>query len=74
MNINKLKINMDKFMSLSQLAMSIFMLIGTIVWGIAHLIKGTIGLFGFCVVMVFVYLMFVLVRESYREYKEEKNK
>ena len=34
---------MDKFMSLSQLAMSIFMLIGTIVWGIAHLIKGTIG-------------------------------
>lgn len=65
---------MDKFMSLSQLAMSIFMLIGTIVWGIAHLIKGTIGLFGFCVVMVFVYLMFVLVRESYREYKEEKNK
>ena len=65
---------MDKFMSLSQLAMSIFMFLGTITWGIAHLIKGTIGLFGFCVVMVFVYLMFVLVRESYREYQQEKNK
>ena len=61
-------------MSLSQLAMSVFMFLGTITWGIAHLIKGTIGLFGFAVVMVFVYLMFVLVSESYREYKEEENK
>ena len=74
MNINKLKITMDKFMSLSQLAMSIFMLIGTIVWGIAHLIMGTIGLFGFCVVVLLVYLIWILVRESYREYQEEKNK
>lgn len=65
---------MDKFMSLTQLVMSVFMFLGTITWGIAHLIKGTIGLFGFCVVMVFVYLMFVLVRESYREYQEAKNK
>ena len=54
--------------------MSIFMFIGTIVWGIAHLIKGTIGLFGFCVVLLFVYLMWILVRESYREYQQEKNK
>ena len=65
---------MDKFMGLSQLAMSIFMLIGTIVCGIAHLIKGTIGLFGFCVVLLFVYLMWILVREAYREYQQEKNK
>lgn len=65
---------MDKFMSLSQLAMSIFMLIGTIVWGIAHLIKGTIGLFGLLVVLLFALLMWVLVRESYREYQQEKNK
>lgn len=65
---------MDKLMSLGQLAMSIFMLIGTIVWGIAHLIKGTIGLFGFCVVLLFVYLMWILVREAYREYQQEKNK
>ncbi|MBQ8270827.1 MAG: hypothetical protein IJZ22_06465 [Bacteroidaceae bacterium] len=65
---------MDKFMSLSQLAMSVFMFLGTITWGIAHLIKGTIGLFGFCVVLLFVYLIWILVRESYREYQQEKNK
>ena len=65
---------MDKFMSLGQLAMSIFMFLGTIAWGIAHLIMGTIGLFGFCVVLLFIYLMWILVRESYREYQEEKNK
>lgn len=65
---------MDKFMSLAQLIMSIIMFLGTITWGIVHLIKETIDLFGFCVVMVFVYLMFVLVRESYHEYQEEKNK
>lgn len=65
---------MDKFMSLVQFAMSVFMFLGTITWGIAHLIKETIGLFGFCVVLLFVYLMWILVRESYREYQEEKNK
>lgn len=65
---------MDKLFSLTQLAMSIFMLLCTIVLGIAHLIKCTIGLFGFCVVLLFVYLIWILVRESYREYKEEKNK
>lgn len=65
---------MDKFMSLSQLAMSVFMFLGTITWGIAHLIKGTIGLFGFFVVLFFAYLMYILVCESYREYQQEKNK
>lgn len=65
---------MDKFMSLTQFAMSVFMFLGTIVWGIAHLVKGTIGLFGFLVVLLFALLMWVLVRESYREYQQEKNK
>lgn len=65
---------MDKFMSLGQLAMSIFMFIGTIVWGIAHLIMGTMGLFGFFVVLFFAYLIWALVRISYQEYQEEKNK
>lgn len=64
---------MDKFMSLTQFAMSVFMFLGTIVWGIAHLVKGTIGLFGFLVVLLFALLMWVLVRESYREYQQEKN-
>lgn len=65
---------MDKFMSLTQLAMSIFMLLGTIVWGIALLIKGTIGLFGYLVVLFFAYLMYILVCEAWREYQQEKNK
>ena len=65
---------MDKFMSLTQLAMSIFTFLGTIVWGIMHLIMGTIGLLGCLVVLLFALLMWVLVCESWREYKEEKNK
>lgn len=65
---------MDKFMSLSQLVMVILMLACTIVWGIAHLIKGTIGIFGFFVVLFFAYLMWNLVRLSWVEYQQEKNK
>ena len=65
---------MDKFMSLSQLAMAILMLVITIAWGIAHLIMGTMGLFGFFVVLFFAYLIWALVRISYQEYQEEKNK
>lgn len=65
---------MDKFMSLTQLGMSIFMLLGTITWGIAHTIKGTIGLVGILVVLFFAFLMWILVKESWREYQQEKNK
>lgn len=65
---------MDRLFSLTQLAMSIVMLLSTIVWGIAHLIKGTIGLFGIFVVLFFAYLMWTLVRISWVEYQQEKNK
>lgn len=65
---------MDKFMSLTQLGMSIFMLLSTITWGIAHLFMGTIGLVGILVVLFFAFLMWILVRESWREYQQEKNK
>lgn len=65
---------MDKFMSLSQLVMAILMLACVIVWGIAHLIKGTIGIFGLFVVLFFAYLMWNLVRLSWIEYQQEKNK
>lgn len=65
---------MDKFMSLTQFAMSVFMFLGTIVWGIAHLIKGTIGLFGCLIVLFFAYLMYILVCVSWREYQQEKSK
>lgn len=65
---------MDKLFSLTQLAMSIFMLLCTIVLGIAHLIKGTIGLFGILVVLLFAYLMWRLVRLFWVEYQQEKDK
>lgn len=65
---------MDKLFSLTQLAMSIVMLLLVIVWGVAHLIKGTIGLFGIFVVLLFACLMWVLVRTAWVEYQQEKNK
>lgn len=65
---------MDKFMILSQIVMAVIMLACTIVWGIAHLIKGTITLFGFCVVLFFAYLIGILIRLSWIEYQQEKNK
>ena len=61
---------MDRLFSLTQLAMSIVMLLLVIVWGICHLIKGTIGLF----VLWFACLMWVLVRTAWVEYQQEKNK
>lgn len=63
---------MDKFMSLTQLVMSVVMFLCIIVWGIAHLIMGTINLFGFLVVLSAAFLIWVLVCESYREYQQEK--
>lgn len=65
---------MDRLFSLTQLAMSIVMLLLTIVWGVAHTIMGTIGLFGIFVVLFFAYLMWTLVRISWVEYQQEKNK
>lgn len=65
---------MDKFMSLSQLVMAILMLVMTIVWGIAHLIKGTIGFFGCLMVLFFAYLIWQMCKVAWVEYQQEKNK
>lgn len=69
-----MKMNLDRIMSLIQLVMSAFMLLCTIVWGIGHAIMGTIGLFGLLVVGFIAYLIWTIVRLSWVEYKEEKNK
>lgn len=61
-------------MILVQLAMSIFMFISIIVWGIAHAIKGTISFIVILVVLLFAYLMWKLVRLFWVEYQQEKNK
>ena len=65
---------MNKFMILVQLAMSIFMFISIIVWGIVHAIKGTIGFIVILVVLLFAYLMWRLVRLFWVEYQQEKDK
>ena len=61
-------------MNLLQVFLYAVLLICVITLGVSHFILGYIGFFGFCVVLLFVYLMWILVRESYREYQEEKNK
>lgn len=65
---------MDKIMSLIQLVMAVFMLICVIIWGIVHLIMGTIVFIGFLVVCGFACLIWVMVRQLYKEYKEESEK
>lgn len=65
---------MDSLILLVQLGLYAFLFLCIGIWGIAHLIKGTIGLFGLLVVLLFALLMWVLVCESYREYQQEKNK
>ena len=65
---------MDKIMSLIQLVMAVFMLISIIIWGIAHLIMGTISFLGFLVVCAFAHLVMIIVRQLWKEYQEEKNK
>ena len=61
-------------MSLIQLVMAVFMLICLIIWGIAHLVMGTIGFVGFLVVCGFASLICAMVRQLWKEYKEELNK
>lgn len=61
-------------MSLIQLVMAVFMLICLIIWGIAHLIMETIGFIGFLVVCAVAQLIWVMVRQLWKEYKEESDK
>ena len=65
---------MDKIFSLGQLVMSIIMLACVVVYGVAHTIMGNIKGVGFLVLGVFLYLMWTLVRLSWVEYQQEKNK
>ena len=65
---------MDKIFSLGQLVISIIMLACVVVYGVAHTIMGNIKGFGFLVLGVFLYLMWTLVRLSWVEYQQEKNK
>ncbi len=65
---------MDKLISLMQLVMSIIMLLGTIYWGIAHLIKETIGFFDILIVLLFASVMYLLGYNSWREYQQVKNR
>ena len=63
-----------RLFSLIQLAFSIVLLTGVIVLGIAHTINGTISLFGIIATCVIITLLTGLVKSSWNEYQDEKNK
>lgn len=65
---------MDKIMSLIQVVMAVFMLICLIIWGFVHLVMETIGFVGFLVVCGFGLLIWAMVRQLWKEYKEELDK
>lgn len=65
---------MDKLMSLGQLSIAIIMFVGTIVWGTAHTIMANLSFAGILVVLLIARLMWSLVRTSWVEYQQEKNK
>jgi hypothetical protein len=62
------------FFSIMQLVLSIILLLCVATFGIAHLILGTISFFGFIVVCTIAMIMVELVKLSYKEYVEEKEK
>lgn len=61
-------------MSLGQLAIAITMFSGILVWGTAHAIMANLSFAGILVVLFIARLMWSLVRTSYVEYQQEKNK
>ena len=63
-----------KFFSIMQLVLSILLVLCVATFGIAHLIMGTISFFGFLVICAITMLMVELVKLSYKEYVEEKEK
>ena len=65
---------MEKFMILTLLSMSVFMFISTIVWGIAHLIMGTIGFVGTFMVLFFAFMTWLLMKGFWCEYQQQKNR
>ena len=63
-----------KLFNIMQLVISILLLLCVVSFGIAHLIMGTISFFGVLVVGAIAMLMLELVKLSYKEYVEEKEK
>ena len=63
-----------KLFNIMQLVITILLLLCVVSFGIAHLIMGTISFFGVLVVGAIAMLMLELVKLSYKEYVEEKEK
>lgn len=62
---------MDKLISLCQLVMSITMFLCVVAWGIAHLIKGAIGLFGLLVVVLLAYIVWRICKIAWVEFSKK---
>jgi hypothetical protein len=63
-----------KLYSLIQLVFSVILLLGVATLGIAHTINGSISFFGILFVSVIIMLLTGLVRSSWGEWQDEKNK
>ena len=63
-----------KLFSLIQLIFTIALLVGVATLGIAHTINGSISFIGIVFDGVIVAILTALIRLSWTEYKEEKNK
>lgn len=65
---------MDSLMCLLQVLIYTLMLVGLIIIGITHTVMGYIGFGGLLVLSIFIFGIASLVRSSWKEYLEEKNK
>lgn len=66
---------MDRFFSLTQLILSCIMLLCVVTGVVAHIVLGHITSFlGYLVAIIFLILIWNLVRLSWNEYIEDKNK
>jgi uncharacterized membrane protein YoaK (UPF0700 family) len=66
--------HMDNFMNITQLVMTVIMLLCVIVSGIAHIVMGHLSLIGILVVALFVFLTWQMCKIAWAEYQQDKNK
>jgi hypothetical protein len=62
------------FFCIIQLILSFILLLCVITFGVSHIIMGTISFYGVLVIFALAFIMIGLVRLSYKEYIDEKNK
>lgn len=64
--------HMDNFMNITQLVMTVIMLLCVIVSGITHIVMGHLSLIGILVVALFVFLTWQMCKIVWAEYQQDK--